>query len=338
VSVNWKARFVRMTNKGLAMKYSVVVPVYNSSKSLKELCQRIDVVFQGLKKSYEIILVDDGSKDNSWQVMKQIQKEKQHVTIIQLMRNFGQHNTTLCGLNQASGDYIITIDDDLQSLPEDIPKLINKIDQGYDAVFAAVKKKKDKQFKIIGSWFIQKLNRMIFDTPRHLKVNSFRIMTRDISDQLIQYKTPYPYISGMILSMTNKIENVVVGHDQRRHGASTYTVFKLFKLAFNLVINYSALPLNVFAGMGFIVSAFSFTYGLLMMLKKVFIGVPVEGWTSVIVLLSFLNGILITMLSLMGEYLVRILGEVSARNQFVIRKKIKSSFRHSGSTSLSQDN
>ena len=303
-------------------EYSVVVPVYNSEDSLYELCQRISQVFNGMGKTYEIILVDDSSADNSWQIMKERKKNDEHIKIIQLMRNFGQHNAVICGFHHVTGKYVITMDDDLQNPPEEIPKLRNKILEGYDVVIGAQEVKQDSIFKNLGSFFIRYLNTKIFNKPKDLKLSSFRIMTRAVVDEIKVLKTPYPYISGMMLSLTRNLTNVTVKHDKRKYGSSTYTIKKLIELAFNLIINYSSLPLKFLTFIGITVSAASFCMGLYFILKKLIIGIPVPGWTSVIFLLSFFNGLLLIILSIIGEYLARIINEVSNKQQFVIRERI----------------
>ncbi len=302
-------------------EYSVVVPVYNSEASLGELCQRISKVFNEIEESYELILVDDSSVDNSWQIMKVLKNNYKNLKIIQLMRNFGQHNAIICGLHYVSGKYVITMDDDLQNPPEEIEKLIEKIKEGYDAVIGAQEKKQDKIYKNIGSYFIRYLNRKIFNKPKSLKLSSFRIMTRAVADEIRVLKTTYPYISGMLLSLTKNIANVVVLHDKRKYGSSTYNLGRLIKLSFNLIINYSSLPLKFLTLVGIIISSVSFCIGLFFILKKLIIGIPVPGWTSVIFLLSFFNGLLLIILSIIGEYLARIINEVSNYQQFVIREK-----------------
>ena len=302
-------------------EYSVVVPVYNSEASLGELCQRISNVFSEIEEFYEIILVDDSSEDNSWQIMKELKKNDKNIKIIQLMRNFGQHNAIICGFYHVTGKYVITMDDDLQNPPEEIPKLINKIKEGYDVVIGAQKVKKDSIFKKIGSFFIRYLNTKIFNKPKNLKLSSFRIMTRAVVDEIKILKTPYPYISGMMLSLTRNLTNVTVKHDHRKYGSSTYNITKLVKLAFNLIINYSSLPLKLMTFIGIFVSAGSFCIGLYFILKKLIVGIPVPGWTSVVCLLSLFNGLLLIILSIMGEYLARIINEVSNKQQFVIRDK-----------------
>lgn len=302
-------------------EYSVVVPVYNSEDSLFELCQRISKAFSEMEESYEIILVDDSSADNSWQIMRELKKNDKNIKIIQLMRNFGQHNAVICGFHHVTGKYVITIDDDLQNPPEEIEKLIEKIKDGYDAVIGAQDKKQDKLYKNIGSFFIRYLNTKIFNKPKDLKLSSFRIMTRAVVDEIKILKTPYPYISGMMLSLSRNLVNVTVKHDKRKYGSSTYNITKLIKLAFNLIVNYSSLPLKFLTFIGIIVSAASFCMGLYFILKKLIVGIPVPGWTSVIFLLSFFNGLLMIILSIIGEYLSRIINEVSNKQQFVIREK-----------------
>ncbi len=302
-------------------EYSVVVPVYNSETSLGELCQRISDVFRKMEESYEIILVDDSSADNSWQIMKGLKKNDKNIKIIQLMRNFGQHNAVICGFHQVTGKYVITMDDDLQNPPEEIPTLINKIKEGYDVVIGAQEVKQDSFFKNLSSFFIRYLNTKIFNKPKDLKLSSFRIMTRAVVDETKILKTPYPYISGMILSLTRNLTNVTVRHDKRKYGSSTYNLAKLISLAFNLIVNYSSLPLKFLTFIGIIVSAASFCIGLYFILKKLIVGIPVPGWTSVVFLLSFFNGLLLIILSIMGEYLARIINEVSNKQQFVIRDK-----------------
>jgi glycosyltransferase involved in cell wall biosynthesis len=303
------------------IKYSVVIPIYNSERSLEELCLRIIQVFKELNESYEIILVEDSSIDNSWQVMKILRKNNINIKIIQLMRNFGQHNALMCGFHHVSGRYIITMDDDLQNPPEEIPKLIDEIEKGYDSVIGALDVKHDTLVKKAASSLIRCINTIIFNKPKNLKLSSLRIMTRALTDEIKIFKTPYPYISGMLLSLTTNIGNVTVKHEKRRYGRSMYNFSKLIKLAFNLIINYTSLPLKAMTSLGIIVSVSSFVIGLYFSLKKLLIGINVPGWTSLLVLLSFFNGLLLAILALMGEYLVRIINEVSNERQFVIREK-----------------
>ncbi len=290
------------------LKYSIVIPVYNSSKTLEDLCTRIHRVFENLQKSYDIILVDDASADHSWQMMKKIQKEQPSVNILQLMKNFGQHNAIACGLHYVTGHFAITMDDDLQHPPEEIPKLIAKIDEGYDVVYGAMEKKHANALRKAGSNFFHFLNRAIFRTPKDLKLSSFRILSKEIVDEIIK--------------ITRKVANAAVRHDHRQSGESTYSLFKLIKLTFNLVFNFSNLPLQFLSLVGALVSILSFSIAIYFVLKKIFVGIDVPGWTSVICLLSFFNGLLMMITSIIGEYLARIIKEVSNNQQFILRHKI----------------
>lgn len=301
--------------------YSVVIPVFNSEKSLKELCERIKRVFTDIQETYEIIMVDDGSRDNSWDVMCDLHKQDSNIRIIQLMKNFGQQNALMCGFTHSNGKFIITMDDDMQNPPEEIPVLIGKMSEGYDVVIGVQKEKQDTLVKKMGSSFIGWLHTKIFDKPKHIRLSSFRIMTNVLVKEIAITKTPYPFFSGIMLSLTDRIGNVTVEHKKRKYGKSNYTFSKLIKLAFNLFINYTSLPLKMLTFFGMSVSLFSFCLGTYFVIKKIIVSSIVPGWTSLVVLLSFFNGLLLMILSIMGEYLARIIGEVSNRHQYIIRKK-----------------
>lgn len=309
-------------NKGQrSIQFSVVIPVYNSEASLEELCNRIDDVFGKLKVPYEIILVDDASKDKSWSVLTSLRQQNSNIKLIQLMSNFGQHNAILCGLNYISGKYVITMDDDLQNPPEEIPKLIDEIQKGHDAVIGALEKKQDTFVKNAASRAIRFLMRKIFNMPEGFKLSSFRIMKSEIANEIKNMKTPYPFIGGMIFSLTQQIANVPVKHDSRKYGASTYNYGKLINLAFNLIINYTSLPLKMLTFIGILVSILSFSLGLFFIVRKIMYQITVPGWTTVVVLISFFNGLLLLIIAIIGEYLSRIIGEVSGRHQYVVRQK-----------------
>ncbi len=301
-------------------RYSIVIPVYNSSRSIETVCCGIRDLFKALNQSYEIVLVDDASQDQSWNILQKLHVAHPNIKIIQLMRNFGQQNALLCGFKHALGEFIITMDDDLQHPPKEIPKLIAKIDEGHDVVIGALISKQDNTTKKIGSRLVDWINRSVFHKPKELKLSSFRILRRTVVKAIGQIHTPYPYLTGMIFSVTRNVVNVEVIHRPRQHGQSNYNLKKLISLAFNLLIHYSALPLRLITFVGVTVAAGSFLLGLYFIFKKLFIGQIVPGWTTLVVLLSFFNGLLMVALSVLGEYLVRLLGEVSNRPQYVIRE------------------
>lgn len=309
------------TNK----KISVIIPVYNSMKSLEELHPRTVNVLKVICSSYEIIMVDDGSKDDSYLKMKEIRSKDSNVKIIKLIKNFGQHNALICGLNYAEGDYIITMDDDLQSPPEEIPKLLNEIIKGYDVVMGIPEKKEHNIFRNIGSIIITKLCNTILGYPKNIRQSSFRIFRKKVIDNIIKIKSSYPYFPAYIAQIVqfDKIANITIEHEKRKYGSSNYSIRLLLKMSFNLIINYSSLPLRVISIIGAVSSFSSIIYGIVLIIKKlVFQASFQQGWTSIIVLVAFLGGIILLSFGITGEYLKRIITEVSQKSQYIIEEKI----------------
>jgi glycosyltransferase involved in cell wall biosynthesis len=225
---------------------SIVVPVYNSSSSIEELYSRLLVQLQMLCKSYEIIFVDDCSKDNSFELMKEIYKKDSKVKIIKLKSNYGQQNSIMCALKYVSCDYVITIDDDLQHPPEEIPNLLNKIMEGYDAVFGVPIKKENYIIRNLGSKMTDLLFNLLLSKPKDIKVTSFRIIKKYIVDEMIKDKSTFVYISALMLRTTKNVARVYVKHNHRKYGSSNYNIWKLLKLYINICIYYSSGPLKIF--------------------------------------------------------------------------------------------
>ena len=228
-------------------KISVIIPVYNSRKSLGELHSRIIKVLKKICSSYEIIMVDDGSKDGSFPRMKDIRLKDTNVKIIKLIKNFGQHNAVICGFNYIKGDYIIIIDDDLQNPPEEIPKLLDEIAKGYDVVMGIPEKREHNFFRNIGSITIMKLCNSILGYPKDIRQSNFRIIRKKVIDNIIKIKSSYPFLPAYIAQVVpaSKITNVMIKHDKRKYGSSNYSIRLLLKLSFNQLINYSAHTLMI---------------------------------------------------------------------------------------------
>lgn len=305
--------------------YSVVVPVYNSQSSLKELFQRIKLTFDNLSKPFEIIFVNDCSKDGSIDVLEEIYNKNKdiNVIVVDLYSNFGQQNALMCAFKYCKGDFVITIDDDLQNPPEEIEKLISKVDEGYDVVYGSYENKQHKFYKNLGSFLFRKLNHKIFDVKNNLVFTSFRIIKIDIVRQLINNKTSFPYISGMLVKITKNIVNVTVKHDHRRSGKSNYTVRKLVSLSFNLIINHSTILLKLISNFGLFFSLLALFLSLWFIYVKFTTSGVVAGWTTIVVLLSFYNAIILITLFIIGIYLSRLLRESSDQKQYGERSILK---------------
>jgi glycosyltransferase involved in cell wall biosynthesis len=218
---------------------SVVIPVYNSEKTLEELYGRLVKVLPEMCRDYEIIMVDDGSRDRSFERMQQIRKGNSRVKLIRLAGNFGQQNALLCGFRYATGDFLVTLDDDLQHPPEEIPKLYAKLSQGYEAVFGIPSVKKHSGFRNLGSKLVLALLNRITAKPKRIKVSSFRALTREVYRQITNEQRSFIYLAPLIFQATSNIASVPVNHASRKLGRSNYTLGKLLKLTLNLLIFYT---------------------------------------------------------------------------------------------------
>lgn len=220
---------------------SVVIPVYNSASSLQELCTRLTALLVIMAKEYEIILIDDGSQDKSVQQIKEILAKYKEVKLICLESNFGQQNAIMCGFRHAKGDYVITMDDDLQNPPEEIETLMKELEKGYDVVYGIPRVKQHSGARNLGSLMANFLFDVVCDKPRGVRVSSFRVLKRDIVEAVIEEKSSFVYISAATLKYTKNIGNVTVQHEARKHGNSNYNILKLLKLFYNIYLNYSSL-------------------------------------------------------------------------------------------------
>jgi glycosyltransferase involved in cell wall biosynthesis len=306
---------------------SIVIPVYNSEQNLPILFEKIQTVFNTLPFDFEIIFVNDYSRDSSQHELNKLHDSNNNITVIELSKNFGQQNAIMCGFGYVSGRLVLTMDDDLQNTPEAIPEFIRKIEEGYDCVIAAFPQKKGSKIRGIGSQFIRKINHYIFKPPKDLKITSYRMIRRELVDQLASIRTPYPYITGMILNMTKNIANIEVEHQDRQFGQSNYSLKKLIKLSFNLIINYSSIPLKLISYTGIIVSIVLMIIGMIFLLKQLINGNLAAGWTSLFVSTAFFNMIIFFMFSVISLYIVRMMKDISGQNQYYIKaiKKKKES-------------
>jgi glycosyltransferase involved in cell wall biosynthesis len=302
--------------------YSIVVPVYNSEKSLEELSSRIDTTFKRIEGVYELILVDDGSSDTSWHVMQKLRRQNPQVKIIRLMRNFGQHNALICGLHHASGEYILTMDDDLQHPPEEIPKMIEAIrNSNDDVIFGGLREKKHSLIKNIGSYCFRRSMHLLFKHHPKIRISSFRIFRRQVLQHILQDKTPNPVIGPMLFSVTNKVGTIEVEHNCRVYGRTTYTMTKLVRQFLHAVLYYSAAPLKAIFWVGITSILLSFILACYYLIRYLREEITVPGWMTLVLLVLFFSGSIMFSLGIIGEYLLRIVQEVRWSPQYLIRDK-----------------
>jgi glycosyltransferase involved in cell wall biosynthesis len=302
--------------------YSIVVPVYKSERSLRELHERIDKAFEGVRGDFELILVEDGGGDNSWEVMKSIREKDKRVKIVRLTRNFGQHNALMCGFSIVSGDYVITIDDDLQNPPEAIPRLIEEIHRtGLDLVCGTPEERKQSWTRNAGSFAYRWLISLVFKRDPVLQMSNFRIIRRGVIDNLLHMRTPNPAVGLLILNITDRIGSTTVEHLPRRHGRTTYTAGKLIRHFLHGILYHSTLPLKGVFCMGLLSMFLAFALGGYY-LTLFFMGrITVPGWITLVLLVLFFSGAIMFSLGIIGEYLLRITQEVYHAPQYLIRDK-----------------
>ncbi len=309
------------------MEYSIVIPVYNSTATLKLLCGRIAKAFEGISSLYEIILVDDSSTiPGAWKIMKELRHSDTRIKIIQLRTNHGQQKAVLCGLMFSRGKYIITMDDDLQHPPEEIPKLIEMIinDNEVDAVFGVPDEngKKHGIFRNIGSYLVNKIDEIILNKPKGIVRGSFRIIRQEIVKDIIKIANDSLAIGSLILSVTQRVENVKVRHEARKEGRSGYGPFKLIKLSLDNILNYSSLPLKLVAVIGMCYFISSIVFSSLIVFRKIIFGINVPGWSSLLVLQLLSSGIIMGGLGIIGEYLIRIVKNWQGQGVIVFIRQI----------------
>lgn len=302
--------------------YSIVVPVFNSADLVGTTIDRIVEVFEREHLSYELILVNDGSRDGSWDVISGRAAASPHIVALNLLRNYGQHNANLAGLREATGDYVITMDDDLQNPPDQALVLIDEAMTGRDLVFGKFDRKQAMGYRRLGSKAIGMINRRVFGQPADLVVSNFRILRRDVVDRICASQTAYPYITGQALLYSSDRSHVVVRHDARSVGKSHYSMVRIIRLVLTILFSYSLFPLRLAAVGGFLVSGLAFLLGGIYLVLGFLGYTEVQGWTTLVVLLAVFNGFTIALLSMLGEYVVRTLNTVSAHETYHVVDRV----------------
>ena len=302
------------------MELSVVIPVYCSSKGLADLASRLFPVLDGTEMSYEVIFVDDGSTDDSWIELAALQRAHlRRIVAIQLMRNYGQHNALMAGFRHARGSLIVTMDDDLQHPPEEIPKLLDAIrTRDLDLVYGCYDLKRHSAFRNLGSALVNAFYRLVFRS--RVRVSSFRVIRRELAQSIFPYRLNFTYIDGLLAWNTQRIGQVAVEHRARPSGRSGYSLGKLVVLALNLAVNFSLLPLQLVSALGFLTAAGGLFVALYYFIQYMRSNITVPGYASTIIAILVLGGIQLIGLGIIGEYLGRLHLNVNRKPQYVERQ------------------
>ena len=299
---------------------SVVIPLYRSEASIERVVA--DLAALTLEGGLEIVLVNDGSPDGTLGVCRRIAAScPVPVTVVNLARNFGEHNAVITGLRHARGQWVVTMDDDGQNPPAEALRLHEAAQRGgHDAVFGDYEVKEHSAWRNLGSWFANRVAGWVLDKPSGLYLSSFRCLSRFLVEQIVRYAGPYPYIDGLILQCTRSVTSIEVQHKARAEGRSGYTVRKLVHLWLNLFTNFSVLPLRLATVLGLSLAAL----GVLGVGWVVFLHLtqqgPAFGWGSLMAALLVFSGTQLVMLGLIGEYLGRAYLSANGRPQAVVRE------------------
>ncbi len=302
--------------------YSVVVPVFNSSDVVGRTIDRIVEELERAGLQYELILVNDGSRDGSWDVIAERARANPHLVALDLLRNYGQHHANLAGFRESTGSFVITMDDDLQNPPDQVLVLIEAAMGGSDVVFGRFERKQAAGYRRLGSMLISMINRRVFGQPPGLAVSNFRILRRDVVDRICASRTTHPYITGQALLYSHHPTDVLVRHEPRPVGKSNYSLIRIVRLVLAILFSYSLWPLRTAALAGFVVAGASFLLGVFYLVRGLVVDTRVEGWTTIAVLLSLFSGFVIALLSMLGEYVVRTLDAVSTRESYHVTQRV----------------
>ena len=302
---------------------SFVIPCYRSQATLPSVIREIQETMEGLSQyTYEVVLVNDCSPDNTFDSIRELCRENKNITGINLAQNFGQHSALMAGFHQVKGDIIVCLDDDGQTPADEVGKLLEGIEKGADVVYAKYAHKHHSGFRNWGSHVNELMTRIMLGKPKDLYVSSYFAARRFVVDEMIKYEYPYPYVIGLVLRTTKNIVNVEVNHRDRMEGTSGYTLGKLLGLWFNGFTAFSVKPLRIATVTGAGCAFLGFAYGIYTIIKKIFINPPglVTGFSALMSVLVFMGGMLMLMLGLVGEYMGRMYISMNRSPQYVVRE------------------
>ena len=305
-------------------KVSFVIPCYRSALTIRAVADEIDSAMAELPEyEHEIILVNDCSPDNTFEVISELALQRGHITAVDLARNFGQHAALMAGMRRSSGDIIVCLDDDGQTPACEVGRLLEKLEEGFDVVYASYDSKQHSGFRNFGSRVNSLMTEIMLGKPRELSLTSYFAAKRFIIDEMLRYENCFPYVMGLVLRSTKNICNVPVTHRKREEGRSGYTMGKLLGLWMNGFTSFSIKPLRMATYLGAFSAFLGFVYAVIIVIRHFTEGMAPLGWSSTTALLLLLGGIILVVLGLIGEYVGRIFMCVNSSPQYVERQIIK---------------
>ena len=302
---------------------SVVIPVYNEEENLAELSERLLAALSAYGRPFEIIFVDDGSADRSWEILTDLhQRHPQHIRALQLLRNFGQHQAIFAGFQAVRGQIVVTLDADLQNLPEDIPKLVAKVEEGYDTVGGWRENRLDSWLRRLPSYFMNRTMSWVTGVRLRDYGCMLRAYRREVVDGINQCQESSSFIPALANLFSRRVAEIPVGHAERERGQSKYNLIKLIRLNFDLMTGFSHLPIHAVGVMGLAIALLGFLFGLFLFIRRLVVGPEVEGVFTLFAILFVFVGLNTFGLALIGAYVGRIYKEVRGRPRYIIRQRL----------------
>ena len=312
-----------LSNPTPAPEISVVIPVFNEEDNLRELGERLVRTLTAMGRPYEIIFVDDGSTDRSWQLLTDLNGQyPQSIRALQFHRNFGQHQAIFAGFQAARGQVMVTLDADLRNPPEEIPRLVAKLDEGYDTVGGWRENRRDSVFRRLPSQMVNYVMSRVTGVKLRDYGCMLRAYRREVVDSINQCQESSSFIPALANLYSHRVAEIPVGHAERERGTSKYSLFKLLRLNFDLMTGFSNLPIHMVGVMGVVIALLGFFLGLFLFIRRIFVGPEVEGVFTLFAILFVFVGLNTLGLALIGEYVGRIYREVRGRPRFVIRQTL----------------
>jgi undecaprenyl-phosphate 4-deoxy-4-formamido-L-arabinose transferase len=299
------------------MKCSVVIPVYRSEESLDALIERLAAVLPNVADVYEVVFVNDGSPDNSWGVIERLAQQNPWVRGINLMKNYGQHNATLCGIRAARFEAIFIMDDDLQNPPEEMPKLLAKLNEGYDVVYGVARKRQQAWFKSLISEMLKRAIGYVMGQHAVRDIGAFKVFRADLRKSFDSFTGPDVLVDVLLSWGTNRFASVTVEEAPRTVGKSNYNFIKLIKVSLLVLTSYTTIPLRFASILGFLFTLFGF-FILLYVLATYFTAGSVEGFPFLSSIVAIFSGAQLFALGIIGEYLARLFDRSSGRKTYII--------------------
>ena len=302
---------------------SFVIPCYRSAKTIGAVTAEIaDTMGKLSQYDYEIVLVNDCSPDDTFGVIRALAEKDRHIAAVDLAKNLGQHAALMCGKRKTRGDYVVCLDDDGQTPADEVGKLLEKLEEGYDVVYASYENKQESGFRRLGSSVNRRMTEIMLGKPKELELNSYFAARRFIVDEMLRYEHCYPYVMGLVLRSTKRICNVPVQHRAREEGRSGYTLSKLLGLWMNGFTSFSVKPLRIATYTGAVMAFIGFLYALVVVIRYFTVHMAPMGWTTTTVLILIVGGINLLLLGLVGEYVGRVFMCVNVTPQYVEREYI----------------